>query len=110
MGDKTAKIISEEGGRVQWIDNRTVAQIAREAGAPKEKVAGVLLRRKLGDKVAKGDVLFEIYAKSSQKLDAVISLAESLKPMGIAERFGEKMLMDRIPTKIPHEKPFILER
>lgn len=110
MGDKTAKIISEEGGRVQWIDNRAVAQIAREAGAPKEKVAGVLLRRKLGDKVAKGDVLFEIYAKSSQKLDAAISLAESLKPMGITERFGEKMLMDRIPTKIPHEKPFILER
>lgn len=110
MGDKTAKVTSQEDGRVQWVNNRAVAQIAREAGAPKEKVAGVLLRRKLGDKVAKGDVLFEIYAKSSQKLDAAISLAESLKPIGITKRFGEKMLMDHIPTRIPHEKPFILER
>ncbi len=110
IGDKTAKIISEEDGRVQWINNRVIVQIAREAGAPKEKAAGVLLRRKLGDKVAKGDVLFEIYSKNSQKLDATISLAESLRPIEITERFGEKMLMDRIPTKIPHEKPFILER
>ena len=110
IGDKIAKIISEEDGRVQWINNIAVAQIAREVGAPKEKAAGVLLRRKLGDRVAKGDVLLEIYTKSSQKLDAAISLAESLKPIGITERFGEKMLMSRIPTKIPHEKPFILER
>ncbi len=68
------------------------------------------MRRKIGDEVAKGDALFEIYAKSKQKLDAAISLAESLKPMGTAQRFGEKMLMDRIPTTILHEKPFVLER
>lgn len=110
IGDKTATILSEEDGRVQWISNRAIVQIAREAGAPKERIAGVVLRRKIGDKVAKGDVLFEIYTKSSQKLSSAISLAENLKPIGITERFGEKMLMDRIPTEMPHEKPFILER
>ena len=45
------------------INNRAIAQIAREAGAPKEKRAGILLKRKIGDSVVKGDVLFEIFEK-----------------------------------------------
>ena len=111
VGNETVEIRSEETGRIQWINNRAMAQIARAAGAPKNWGAGVLLNKKLGDKVAKGDILYKIYSKSAQKLESSLMLAENLNPIGITEKFGEKMLVDRIPTKkISREKPFILER
>ena len=111
VGNETAEIRSEEKGRIQWINNRAMAQIAREAGAPKNRGAGVLLRKKLGDKVAEGDILYKIFSRSAQKLESSVLLAENLNPIGITGKFGEKMLVDRIPTKkISHEKPFILER
>jgi len=111
VGNETAEIRSEKTGRVQWINNQAIAQIAREAGAPKTKGAGVLLRKKLGDKVTKGDVLYKIYSGSGQKLESAILLAQKLNPFGVTGKFGENMLVDRIPTeKIYYEKPFILER
>ena len=111
VGNETVEIRSEEKGRIQWINNRAMAQIARAAGAPKNWGAGVLLNKKLGDKVAKGDILYKIYSKSAQKLESSLMLAENLNPIGITGKFGEKMLVDRIPTKkISREKPFILER
>ncbi|MFQ5758723.1 MAG: AMP phosphorylase [Candidatus Bathyarchaeia archaeon] len=110
IGDKRTEIVSDQDGRVLWINNTAIAQIAREAGAPKERGAGVLLRAKLGDAVKKGDALFEIYAERNQKLEAAVALAEALWPMGLSKKFGEKMLIDRVPTRTPHEKVLILER
>lgn len=110
LGDKTTHFVSNIDSRVVWINNVAVAQIAREAGAPKEKGAGVLLRAKLGDQVKKGDSLLTIYSGTNQKLEAALALAEQLEPIGLSKRYGEKMLLGRIPTKIPHEKVFVLER
>jgi AMP phosphorylase len=110
VGDKTTHIVSDIGSRVVWISNMAVAQIARAAGAPKEKGAGVVLRAKLGDQVKKGDPLLTIYSGTNQKLEAALALAERLEPIGLSERYGEKMLIGRIPTKIPPEKVFVLER
>ncbi|HDQ06706.1 MAG TPA: thymidine phosphorylase, partial [Candidatus Bathyarchaeota archaeon] len=111
VGNETVVIRAEEKGRIQWINNRAMAQIARTAGAPKTRGAGVLLSKKLGDKVTKGDILYTIFSGSTQKIESAVTLAEDLNPIGITEKFGEKMLVDRIPTKkISHEKPFILER
>jgi len=111
VGNKGEEIRSEETGRVQWINNRAMAQIAREAGAPKTKGAGILLKKKLGDKVAKGDVMYQIYSESAQKLEATLLLAQNLNPVGVTGKLGERMLVDRIPSKkIYYEKPFMLER
>jgi AMP phosphorylase len=111
IGKKVAAIHSEESGRIQWINNTHMVQIARTAGAPKTKTAGILLNKKLGDKVTKGDVLFSIYSGTQQKLESALRLAKNLYSIGITGKFGEKMLVDRIPSKkIYYEKPFILER
>ncbi len=110
FGDKNAKISTEVGGRVLWIDNRAIAQIAREAGAPKEKGAGVILKTKLGERVKKEGVLFEIFAERNTKLEAAIEIAKVLQPVGLSKKPEERMLMDRIPTRIPHKKSFTLER
>ena len=111
VGKKNLAIHSQENGKVQWINNRSIAYIAREAGAPKIKGAGVLLEKKLGDKVAKGDVLYEIFSGNAQKLKSADLLAQKLKPFGISGKVGEKMLVGQIPSKgVYYEKPFILDR
>ncbi len=50
-------------GRVEAIDNLWIAHIARLAGAPMDKAAGLDLHRKLGDEVAAGDPLYTIHAE-----------------------------------------------
>lgn len=49
-------------GTIVAIDNLQMAKIARLAGAPLDKGAGVDLYQKIGDTVQKGDVLYSIYA------------------------------------------------
>ncbi len=110
VGDKKTEIVATMDSRVLWISNKGFAQIAREAGAPKEKGAGVVLRTKLGEHIKNGEVLFEIYAETNAKLRAALELAKKLQPIGLGKRPEEKMLVDRIPTRAAHKKIFMLER
>ncbi len=111
IGKQIAEARSKETGTVQWINNRYIAQIARAAGAPKTKCAGVLLNKKLGDKVETGEVLYRIYSGNKQKLNTALRLSNKLETFGVTGKFGEKMLVDRIPTeKVSYEKSFVLER
>jgi len=109
LGDKKILIRSEMKGPVLWINNSVLAEIAKLAGAPKDKGAGVRLYVKIGDRVKAGDPLFEIYSESEFKLDQALKVLEEEMPFGIG-RIEEMMLIDRIPTKREHRRPFILER
>ena len=51
------------------IDNLQMASIARLAGAPLDKGAGVDLKRKVGDRVHKGQTLYTIYADFPANFD-----------------------------------------
>ncbi|MFQ6068866.1 MAG: thymidine phosphorylase, partial [Candidatus Bathyarchaeia archaeon] len=110
VGDKKAEITTEKDGRVLWINNKDIAQVAREAGAPKEKGSGVVLKIKVGEHIRKGEVLFEIYAERNTKLEAAIELAKKLQPIGLSKKPEERMLMDRIPAPTIRRKTFMLER
>lgn len=55
-------VIAQESGYVHAINNLKIAKIASLAGAPIDKLAGIYLSKKVGDKVKKGDTLFTIYA------------------------------------------------
>ena len=59
---------TKTSGRIRNINCSDIAKIARMAGAPKDKGAGMYLHKKVGDKVLKGDILFTIYSHSSTKL------------------------------------------
>ncbi len=54
---------AERDGNVAAIDNQQMARIARLAGAPMDKGAGVDLYRKVGDKVGRGEPLYAIHAE-----------------------------------------------
>jgi len=110
VGDERAGVAADRDGRVLWINNEDIARIAREAGAPKEKGAGVLLKTKLGDYIRKGETLFDIYAERNTKLEAAVELANGLQPIGLHRKPEERMIMDRIPTETIRRRTFMLER
>jgi AMP phosphorylase len=109
VGDST-QFRSRCDGRIMWIKNSSIIQIARKAGTPKDKGAGIHLIAKMGDEVKKGDVLFEIHSSSSQRLTEAYKLAEELQPIVIGKKHEEKMLLDKVFSEIPSRKMFMLER
>jgi thymidine phosphorylase len=61
-GRLTIDVHAPESGVVVAIDNLQLARIARLAGAPRVKGAGVDLFHRLGDSVEAGEPLYRIYA------------------------------------------------
>ncbi len=59
---------SQKAGRVQEIDNDTIAKIARVAGAPVDKGSGIYLHRKLHQPAKRNEALYTIYAESAFNL------------------------------------------
>jgi thymidine phosphorylase len=56
-------VVAQHNGRVVAIDNQQMARVARLAGAPMDKGAGVDLFKKVGDTVAGGEALYAIHAE-----------------------------------------------
>jgi len=56
-------VVSPTSGVVVAIDNLQMARIARYAGAPMEKGAGVDLFHKVGGQVKAGEVLYRVYSE-----------------------------------------------
>ena len=110
VGAKKAELNANQAGRVLWISTEDIIHIAREAGAPREKGAGVMLKAKLGEAVKKDGVLLEIYAERSSKLQSALELAQRVQPVVLSKRPEERMLLDKFPEKIADEQPFMLER
>ena len=110
IGEKIAEVKAKQSGKVLFVSCEAVAQIAREAGAPKEKGAGVLLKAKLGDSVRAGSVLLEVYAEREGKLACALELAEHLQPIVLSRKAEEHMLLDQVPARVERDKAFVLER
>jgi len=70
-----------------------VVKVARAAGAPKDKGAGIVLHKKIGQHVRKGDKLFTIYAEKDWKLDQAIELAMRETPVKVSG-----MILERYPS------------
>lgn len=62
-GELSYEVVAERDGVVTAIDNYLVAKVARLAGAPMDKGAGVDLLKKLGEQVKKGEPLYRVHAE-----------------------------------------------
>ena len=67
---------AKNSGVVNFIDNKLLTRIAKIAGSPDDKSAGIYLNVHLKDKVKKNDVLFIIYAENKKKMDYALNLLD----------------------------------
>lgn len=103
-GDPNVKSDDIEPGRHQFVvnapatgyvielNNKALISLARTAGAPHDKGAGLLLHAKKGNRVEKGEPIFTIYAERSWRLQKAIEEGRQLMPVVV-----EGMLLDRVP-------------
>jgi thymidine phosphorylase len=68
-------IRSRTSGVVTEIDGNLISGLARLAGAPQDKTAGVYLHVTTGDHVREGDVLFDIYGADKAAVQQVVEVA-----------------------------------
>jgi thymidine phosphorylase len=69
-------IVAERSGPVQAIDNRRIARLAKLAGAPDDKAAGVDLHVRLGEMVERGQPLCTVHSESPGELAYAFDYAE----------------------------------
>ncbi len=86
------EIKSDQEGEIQTINVRSLVNVARLAGAPADKLAGVFLRVTKESKVRKGDVLFEIHGENREKLDLAVRLAKTSPLIELEKSILEKFV------------------
>ena len=68
-------LLAQRSGRVMAMNNRTLARLAKLAGAPDDKAAGVELHVRLGDEVAAGEPLMTVHAEAPGELAYALDYA-----------------------------------
>jgi len=91
LGPLSEEVVAPGGGTVVAIDNSRLARIARMAGAPLDRAAGVDLHRKVGESVDAGEPLYTVYsAHTSDFRFAMIEverdLGYTIEAPGISDR------------------------
>ncbi len=81
IGKYSHTVKSKVGGAIFHIDNKSISKVARIAGAPKMKEAGILLHKTRGSRVEIGDSLFTIYSDREDLLGYAIKALEKLEPV-----------------------------
>lgn len=81
IGSFKAEVYAKQSGRVEYVSNKKISRIARAAGSPKVKGAGIVLKVEHGDRIKKGDVILEIYSDSESKLSYALKVAEEINPI-----------------------------
>jgi len=84
-------LFSAEGGRVDKANIKKCNQIARIAGAPGDKDAGVYLFVKEGEEVKKGQPLMKICSSNTRKLQLAMDYAKKSRPIEMEKSVLEKM-------------------
>ena len=68
-------IISKKGGKITHIDNKAMNKIARIAGAPTDKKAGVYLYTQKDKTIEAGQKIYTIYSDNKERLNYAVEIA-----------------------------------
>jgi thymidine phosphorylase len=71
----SAPLLATRSGRLVQINNRTLARLAKLAGAPDAKAAGLELHVRLGDEIEAGERLVTIHAEAAGELAYALEFA-----------------------------------
>lgn len=61
-------VLSEMNGKIKKINNKKINFLARIAGCPADKKAGIFLHKKKGENIKKGNPLITIFSESKYRL------------------------------------------
>jgi putative thymidine phosphorylase len=76
-------ILVTKSGQIKEMDNKKINSLARIAGCPVYKPAGLYLYFHVGEKVKKKDKLLTIYSQSKSRLKQAVSFYNKQKPIKI---------------------------
>jgi AMP phosphorylase len=91
IGEYTIDIFAKNEGYIQDLSIGKLTDIAKIAGAPYDKGAGVLLHIEPNDSVNRGDLMFTIYASSKEKLKSAEEFAKKNNPISLENVIIEEM-------------------
>lgn len=83
VGKFSKQIYSKKKGKIKSINNLEINYLARVAGCPLDKKAGVYLEKHVGEKVNVGERILTIYAESKPRLNEALKYYESTLPIKI---------------------------
>lgn len=106
LGDYKVDIKSTGKGHVVMLRNQDIASIARAAGCPKDKGAGIYLHKKMGEPVKVGTKLFTIYSEKQSKLNDALDVLKTRDPVIVGKT--DRMLLRTYPG-VREERYFFLE-
>jgi thymidine phosphorylase len=78
-------LAADRSGRLVAINNRTLARLAKLAGAPDDKAAGVELHVRLGDEIAAGEPLLTVHSGTDGELAYALDYAAANPEMMTVE-------------------------
>ncbi|MCX6651349.1 MAG: AMP phosphorylase [Methanomassiliicoccales archaeon] len=93
VGQHSVDVMAKQSGYVGAIQNKALVRIARTAGSPKDKGAGLVISKKVGNKVDKGETIYTIYTENEWKLQEALKLGIRLEPICI-----QGMVLARVPS------------
>lgn len=85
LGALNYEMHAKKAGRVVAIDNRAIEEICVNLGAPREKLAGIHMHCRVGDRVAKGEKLYTLYAQNDGRLQLGLIAARSNEVVKIGQ-------------------------
>jgi len=74
-------ILANKNGAIKEIDNKKINSLARIAGSPLDKAAGLYLYKHVGEKIKKGEKILTIYSESKSRLKESLRFFHSQKPI-----------------------------
>jgi AMP phosphorylase len=91
LGEYVAEMKATQSGFITQIENYHINRIAKTAGCPAEKKAGIEVIFKRGSRVKEGEVIFRIYSDSKTALEQAIKYYNQHPPQRFSGMTIEKI-------------------
>ncbi|HEC75773.1 MAG TPA: hypothetical protein ENI33_00745, partial [Thermoplasmatales archaeon] len=85
--------------KVIRVSNAQLAKLANTLGCPKDKKAGIIIHKKLGETVKENDRLLTLYAEKNYKLEAAEKKLEDMEPIVVVDNLEKYMLTKKFPEE-----------
>ena len=101
----TADVPATRDGVVEAIDCLRLNRLARTAGAPIDKGAGIKVHKKIGDRVDQGEPLYRIYAFDPSQFGLAVAAPRPIRVMSsaiarkAAGASGERIALQCLPLR-----------